>query len=242
MPSTIAIITGASTGIGAALARHAIGQGATVATASRRPAPGSSHLGVDLADPAGFVAFEQWMAELLDRHPDGDVALFHCAATLTPVGFAGEEDGDSYRAAVLLNSGAPQVIGDAFLRAVRERPGTRVLVQIGSGAARTAYPGWSHYGAGKAALDQWVRVVGEEQRRRPNPVRVLSVSPGVVATGMQAEIRDASPDVFPAVERFVGLHARGELRDPDQVAGELWGVAFRTDLATGSVLDLRTLG
>jgi NAD(P)-dependent dehydrogenase (short-subunit alcohol dehydrogenase family) len=132
------------------------------------------------------------------------------------------------------------VLGDAFLRALGERVPRADLAMISSGAATRVYEGWSAYGAGKAALDHWVRTVGAEQERRGGRCRVLAVAPGVVETPMQERVRASAPGDFPAVERFRDLHARGELLAPDDVASRLWSLLDRA-LPNGSVVDLREL-
>jgi hypothetical protein len=66
------------------------------------------------------------------------------------------------------------------------------------------------------------------------------VAPGVVATPMQAEIRETPPRDFPAVARFIALYDGGALREPMAVARELWTVLDRDDLPNGSVLDIRS--
>ena len=109
---------------------------------------------------------------------------------------------------------------------------------ISSGAARSVYAGWSAYGAGKAAVDQWVRTAGFEQQQRRSRCRILAVAPGVVATAMQEQIRATPARDFPEVAKFVELHERGELRDPDDAARDIWALLDR-DLANGAVLDLR---
>ena len=139
---------------------------------------------------------------------------------------------------MLLNSAAPQVLGAAFLAAAAACAARCHLVMIGSGAARSVYEGWSAYGAGKAAVDQWVRTAGAEQERRGGRIRVLSVAPGVVATPMQEEIRRTPERDFPAVTRFVELHRQGELREPAAVARQLWAL-LDAPLENGAVLDLR---
>jgi NAD(P)-dependent dehydrogenase (short-subunit alcohol dehydrogenase family) len=113
-----------------------------------------------------------------------------------------------------------------------------VLLNIGSGAAHNVYVGWSAYCAGKAAADHWVRTAGAEQQRRGGRCRILSVAPGIVATAMQEQIRATDERDFPQVERFRAFHADGDLRDPDDVARELWDLLDR-DLENGAVLDLR---
>ncbi len=167
------------------------------------------------------------------------VVFVHNAGVLEPIGFAGEVDPAGYRRNVLLNSAAPQVLGAAFLRAVAESgfTGECWLLLLSSGAARNAYPGWSSYCAAKAAVDQWVRCVGQERRERGSPVTVVAVAPGVVDTAMQDAIRATDTADFPEVERFHQLHASGRLRDPADAARAIWSLLDR-DVESGSVLDL----
>ena len=184
---------------------------------------GHEHVGVG-ADFAGF---------------DGERVVFaHCAGTLRPIGFAGEVEPEAYAHNVVLNGAAPQVLGDAFLRAARRTRAASALIMISSGAAHQVYEGWTSYGAGKAAVDQWVRAAGAEQARRGNGCRILAVAPGVVATPMQEEIRKSPSRAFPDVDRFIALHEDGELRDPEDAAREIWSLLDR-DLPSGSVVDLR---
>lgn len=238
MPQSLVFVTGASSGIGAALVRALPFAPARVFDVSRRGAGGCESLRADLADPASWPRVAALFEREMRAFAGERVVFVHAAGTLTPIGFAGEEDPEAYARAVLLGSAAPQVLGDAFLRAAA---GTRArchLVMIGSGAARHVYPGWSAYGAGKAAVDQWVRTAGAEQELRGGRCRVLSVAPGVVATAMQQEIRETPERRFPELARFVELHEQGELRDADVVAREIWALLSRP-LANGAVVDLR---
>ncbi len=237
-PSTLLVVTGGSAGIGAALVAAAPA-GTRVVDVSRSGAAGADrHVAADLSDPASWPTVAAAVAEEVDAFAGDRVTAVHAAGVLEPIGFAGEVDADAYRASVLLNSAAGQVFGAAVLAAVRGRDELRrELVLVSSGAATTPYPGWSAYCAGKAALEQWVRAVGEEQRQRGG-VTVCAIAPGVVATAMQAGIRATDPRDFPAVERFRQLHADGELRDPDTVARQLWRV-LDEGVETGAALDLR---
>lgn len=232
-------ISGASGGIGAALAASVPWVGARVIDISRGGAAGLEHVAADLADPASWdVAAASFEAEL-DSF-SGDVAVFvHAAGTVEPMGFAADVDADAYRRNVLLNSAAPQVLGRAFVAAASGRPGRRHLVMLTSGAARSVYPGWSSYGAGKAAVDQWVRDVGAEQEVRGG-VRVVAVAPGTVDTGMQRQIRETPEEAFPQRQKFVDLHAGGKLTPPEEVAAKVWGL-LDADVDNGSVVDLREL-
>jgi benzil reductase ((S)-benzoin forming) len=205
---------------------------------SRRAAPGAEHLAVDLATPEGWERAAACFERELTGFAGPLAVLIHAAGTLTPIRFAGEGDPAAYRANVLLNSAAPQILGDAFLRALARSETTGWLLQIGSGASRNVYEGWSGYCAGKAATDHWVRTAGAEQARRGDRCRLLCVAPGIVATPMQAEIRDTDEHDFPEVDRFQALHQEGALREPRDVARELWALRER-ELPNGAVIDLR---
>ena len=234
----LVFVTGGSSGIGRAMIEALPWPGARVLNLSRRAVPGAEHVAVDLATPAGWDRASACFAQELAAFAGELAVLVQAAGTLTPIRFAGEGDAGAYRTNVLLNSAAPQILGDAFLRALRGGRARGWLLCIGSGAARSVYEGWSGYGAGKAAVDHWVRTAGAEQARRGDRCRVLSVAPGVVATAMQEEIRTADAADFPEVERFRALHRDGALRDPMEVARELWALRDRA-LPNGAVIDLR---
>lgn len=191
---------------------------------------------MDLADPADWERVEQHFVDTLAGFDGERVVFVHNAGTVVPIGPAGEVDPQAYARAVLLNSAAPQVLGRAFLRATAALECEKHLVLLTSGAARKPYAGWSAYGAGKAAVDHWVRTVGLES----NGVRVVAVAPGVVDTAMQGEIRKVDEQAFPSVERFRELSRTGGLTTPEDAAAGIWGL-FGRELPSGSVVDLRDL-
>jgi benzil reductase ((S)-benzoin forming) len=240
MSTALIWISGASGGIGQALAKTVPWDGARVIGINRKR-PGSSieHLEADLVDPSTWPTIGESFRRELKGFDGETVAFIHAAGTVDPMGFAAEVDSDTYQRNVLLNSAAPQVLGQLFLAAARSVDARRYLVMLTSGAAKTVYPGWSSYGAGKAAIDQWVRNVGAEQARRGG-VSVLSVAPGTVDTITQEKLRTTPEEDFPSRGKFVDAHAQGKLTDPQQVASQIWGLLDR-DLDNGSVVDLRKL-
>ncbi|MFP4073579.1 MAG: SDR family NAD(P)-dependent oxidoreductase [Actinomycetota bacterium] len=238
--SDLVIISGASSGLGLALART-VPFPATVVDISRSGPPDEriDHIEADLSDPSSWGTVGEAIRGLVASHDPDRSVFIHAAGTLTPIGFAGEVDSDAYASNVVLNSASGQVLGHLFLKAVRDRSGTFDVVMISSGAASSAYPGWSSYGAGKAALNHWVRNVGAEQRERGD-VRVAAIAPGVVATGMQSQIRETSERDFPNVERFHDLHEEGKLAQPEDAASKIW-TAIGRGIETGAVIDIRDL-
>ena len=233
------VVTGGSAGIGHALLATAPEASHRI-TVSRREAadvaPG--FLEADLADPASWARVGDVLDAVATEREWQRITLLQAAGTVAPIGFAGEVDPAAYQANLLLNAAAPLALGHRFLGAVSHLRCRRELVIVSSGAARTDYPGWSAYGAAKAAVDRWVSTVGAEQLLRGG-VKVLSLTPGVVATGMQEPIREADERDFPQVERFRRLHAEGELLDPADVARAMWSALDDDDVESGALLDLR---
>lgn len=241
MADTLLWISGGSSGIGAALVETVPYPDAHVIDISRSGgAPGTEHLPADLTDPAAWSAVAAHFLAKLAEFSGDHLAFVHAAGTLDPMGFAGEVDHVRYRRNVLLNSAAPQVLGDALLNALGASgfAGTADLIFISSGAAQRPVEGWSAYCAGKAALEMWVRTVGAEQARRGQRRRVLAIAPGVVATPMQEQIRATDPHDFPSVERFHDLHAQGQLLAPADSAARIWSIVS-SDVESGAVLDVR---
>ncbi len=244
----LTIITGASSGIGAALAEQAEAAGHTVATVSRRPGPGE-HLTADLADTAAWSTTADWMDHLITSRSWDRIVFFHNAGTLEPVGFAGEVDSHAYAKNVLLNSASPQVLGDRFIASAEEAGCPAQMQVISSGAGKQPFVGWSSYCAGKAAGDMWVRTAGIERDERNSRVSVFSVAPGIVDTAMQAHIRGQDTTAFPNVERFRAFKEDGALRSPDEVAAVLLRLAAAepgevvgsVQLENGAVTDVGQL-
>jgi benzil reductase ((S)-benzoin forming) len=240
---TLLWITGASSGIGAALVKTSPYPDAHIVDISRSGGtPGTEHLPADLADSAAWSAVAAHFRVRLTDFGGDHVVLVHAASALVPIGFSGEVDHMAYRTTVVLNAAAPPVLGDAFLNALEVSgfPGTADLVFISSGAAQRPIEGWSAYCAGKAAQEMWVRTVGAEQARRGRGRRLLAIGPGVVATTMQEQIRASDEHDFPDVGRFHRLHEQGQLLDPLDSAERIWAVV-RSDAESGAVVDIRDL-
>jgi NAD(P)-dependent dehydrogenase (short-subunit alcohol dehydrogenase family) len=226
------IVTGTSSGLGLAVARALLGRGWSVAGLSRRPAPldhpAYLHHAVDLADLEALGALaERGLAPWLSAPDLARLGLVNDAAQLGPVAPLARAPPREVGRALLVDAAAPMVLLGLALRAAGAVP-LRV-VNVSSGAARTAYAGWGAYCAGKAALRLAGEVAALESAGRD--VRVVSYEPGVLDTAMQAEVRRASRDDFPQLDRFLALHAEGRLVSPEAPAGEIAALLERDDLA-----------
>jgi benzil reductase ((S)-benzoin forming) len=235
----LVFITGASSGIGLAMARTVPFEGARVIGISRSGAPGLEHFAADLADPASWSAVAALFEKEMAGFEGERVVLVHSAGTLEPIGFAGEVEAEGYARQAILNAAAPQALGDAFLRAARETRAPCTLLFIGSGASSSVYEGWSAYCAGKAAVDHWLRTVGAQQKRRGDRSRELSVAPGFLETAMQEQNRWQTEYAYPEEELVTLLHSQGALRDPEDAARDLWSRVQSDTFPNGAVMDLR---
>ena len=238
MASELVIVSGASSGLGSALIDRCTRDADYIDVSRRGGHRLARHVAADLGGVSGWDAVAELFGTTVAGFDGTRVTFIHNAGTLSPIGFAGEVDPVAYRANVLLNSAAPQIVGDAFLRAARSTDATCDLAMIGSGAATSAYPGWTSYGAAKAGMAQWVRSAGIEQEERGSADRVVWIAPGVVATPMQAEIRATPSTDFPPVARFQDLLDDGKLSTPADAADAIWAILDGV-FDNGAVLDVR---
>lgn len=220
-----AVVTGASRGLGAGLARSFHARGLQLALCSRSPpilSEGEDVLArcLDVVDGA---AVERFAADAAARFGAIDLWINN-AGVLGPIGMLhdlGSED--------LSRHFSVNILGvfhgsRAFVRHLRRRGGEGVLVNISSGAGRRPYAGWSAYCAAKAAVDRLTECVAAEEGERG--LRAYSVAPGVIDTEMQDAILACGPERFPEVARFRELRREGRYNSPAFVADRLLELAF----------------
>lgn len=234
-----AVVTGHSKGLGAALAADLAGRGVGVLGLARSRADGGAQQqsALDLSDAAAVSA---WLAgSTLERFLAGasQVLLFNNAGMVQPMAPLGRQGGDGIAQAIAVNVTAALMLADALV-AVTSSGVDRRICHISSGAGRSAYAGWSVYGATKAALDQHARCVRED---KIGGLRIASIAPGVIDTGMQANIRAASDADFPLLPRFLSLKETGGLASPGDTARRLVDYVLSDAFGEQPTPDLRNL-
>ncbi|HEX5405669.1 MAG TPA: SDR family oxidoreductase [Pseudonocardiaceae bacterium] len=186
---SVAIITGASRGLGRALAVGLADAGWQVVLDARNPtaladtqaAIGAAAIAVpgDVTDPLHQAALFDAAARL-----GGPDLLVNNAGILGP---SPQPTLADYPVAVLRDVYEVNVIAPLAMTQLALRAGVGMIVNVTSDAAVEAYPGWGGYGSAKAAVEGLSRVLGAEQ---PN-VLVWAVDPGDLRTRMHQE---AFPD------------------------------------------------
>ena len=246
----LTLVTGSSRGLGAALVAECLLAGHAVLGMARQhnaalqaqaDAAGLplTQWPVDLAN-AGPVAqrMARWLAGF-DARTLASVSLINNAGvvgTLAPLDRVPLTD---IVQGLRVGLEAAMLMTAAFLDATRDWPAQRRVMNISSGLGRTAMAGSAMYCAAKAGLDHFSRAVALEQVEQANPARVVSMAPGVIDTGMQAELRGSDAALFPERARFVRLQADGVLSSPEDCARRLLARLDRADFGQVVIADLR---
>jgi NAD(P)-dependent dehydrogenase (short-subunit alcohol dehydrogenase family) len=236
LESTHAFVTGASRGLGFALARALRLAGAHVtliarnaghlesAAARLRAAGGAGGVHPIVADVADKHAIHRIVGEAAAVHGPVDL-LVHNASTLGPVPMPAllDTECEDFQRVLDVNLVGPFRLTRAVAGSMAIR-GRGTVLAISSDAAVEAYPGWGAYGVSKAALDHLMRTLAAELH--DSGVRCLSVDPGEMDTAMHAAaIPDADPATLARPEdvaaRIVRLLREGDLADAGRlVAGD----------------------
>jgi NAD(P)-dependent dehydrogenase (short-subunit alcohol dehydrogenase family) len=183
----VAVVTGASRGLGRALAQALAAEGWSLVLDAR----GAEALGTfaaELHSPVvalpGDVTDPAHRAQLIAaaRELGGVNLLVNNASVLgaEPLVPLAEHPLDGFRQALEVNVLAPLALVQAALPLLRESGGA--VLNISSDAAVEAYETWGGYGASKAALDHWSAVLAAEEPE----LRVWWVDPGDMRTAMYA--------------------------------------------------------
>jgi benzil reductase ((S)-benzoin forming) len=214
-------ISGASSGIGAALARTAP-EDARLIGIARRPSARGESFRADLSDPESWTEVGRHIDAVVDGDRPDQAMLLHFAGLSTPLGRAASADPESYRDAVLVNAAAGQVIGALFLSSCHRFRVRPTVVMCSSPAAAIPRAGMTHYSAAKAALEMWARTAALEQASMSRPGSVFSVVPYAVDTPLLRTAMEAPAEEVPLGELFRTAAAEDRLADPLDTAREIW--------------------
>ena len=246
----LTILTGASRGMGLAMAQQLIAAGHDLLCISRKH---NDALGREAA--AKGVQCEQWPQDLArsetaaarlegwlagqDASAFESVTLINNAGILPRAAPLGAIPVNELAEALRVDLEAPMLLTSAFLRATQSWKGQRKVLNISSGLGRRPMASQAAYCAAKAGMDHFTRCVALEEAGKPNGAKVCSLAPGVIDTDMQVQLRGADAGQFPDIGNFIGLKDKGMLASPAEAAARVLAVLARPDFGANPVADVR---
>jgi NAD(P)-dependent dehydrogenase (short-subunit alcohol dehydrogenase family) len=246
----LTILTGASRGMGLAMAEQLLDAGHDLLCISRKTndalAARAASKGVRLEQWPQDLARSETAAATLQtwleaRGPAGlqSVTLINNAGVVPHIAPIGDIPAADLAQALRVDLEAPMLLTGAFLRATAAWGCVRKVLNISSGLGRRAMASQAAYCAGKAGMDHFSRCVALEEALRPNGARICSLAPGVIDTDMQVQLRSADPQRFPDVGNFQGMKDKGMLTSPQEAAARVLGYLARKDFGANPVGDVR---
>jgi NAD(P)-dependent dehydrogenase (short-subunit alcohol dehydrogenase family) len=212
------ILTGASRGIGLAIAHYLLQRSHNLVLISRTEKPlrelenqYANQVAVLAGDLSDFSLGSKAVALAQEKFQRLDGLIVN-HGVLDPVKRVADSSAEAWRSAFDVNFFSAVALAQAALPELRKSKGT--ILFTSSGAASNAYPTWGAYGASKAAINHLAMTLGGEEK----DVTTISVRPGVVDTEMQRDIREKYNKEMDEQDaaRFAELKATGGLLNPEQ--------------------------
>ncbi|AOW12617.1 short-chain dehydrogenase [Hydrogenophaga crassostreae] len=254
-PQHLTILTGASRGMGLAMAEQLLAPNRLLLCISRKSNDDLTRAAAtqgapltqwqqDLADSQGAAErLQDWLAA---QAPEGlaSATLINNAGVITTIGPLEAAPAEGLINALRVGLEAPMLLTAAFLRVTGDWVhagwrGPRKVLNISSGLGRHAMAGQASYCAAKAGMDHFTRGSALDEAEKPFGAKLVSLAPGVIDTDMQAQLRAGDPAHFPGLSRFIELKEKGQLSSPQQAAQQVLAWLDRKDFGSQPVADVR---
>lgn len=250
MTQHLYILTGASRGMGLAMAQQLLKPGNVLLCISRNVNP-------DLATAAqkADVPLTQWTQDLADGAGASDrlrewlnsqnpadfasVSLINNAGVIPPIVPLRQSNPADLALALRVGLEAPMALSAAFLGGTNSWPIPRKVLNISSGLGRYPMASQAGYCAAKAGMDHFTRCLALDEALHANGAKVCALAPGVIDTDMQVQLRGAAGEAFPDQSKFLQLKAQGQLSSPEAAAENVLRFLASPDFGREPVADLR---
>jgi NAD(P)-dependent dehydrogenase (short-subunit alcohol dehydrogenase family) len=220
MSDTIIWITGATEGIGLALAQNQPFAGARIINLSRKRHPDYESVQFDLTDPSTWNDVRRHLEKELSAFKGKRAIFIQNGYWPDSHGVIDKVDSQTYQKGLYANVMAPLALGEMFVKACR--PGYESgLVMMSAGAAACCLEGLSIYAPGKIAIEHWAQVVDTELNRAPGKPWVVAVRPGGVLTKTVRRMMEEKADPSMPNQAHIRNNAMRR-QSPDGAARHIW--------------------
>lgn len=235
-----AIITGESRGLGNAIARLLLEQEINVIGISRNGNDELKtiakshqvkykHYYCDLANTTMLEKTASIISEYLFKNDASKIYLINNAGVLQPIDQAMNIRAEDLSYHVQVNTIAPIILLNLFLRKATNHQVPLIGVTVTSGAAERPIYGWSVYCSTKASINMYTKTAALEQEEKNTCHKVIAFNPGIMDTKMQEQIRASTADEFIQVEDFRLLKENNQLRDTKTVGQVLVNILMHEE-------------
>jgi benzil reductase ((S)-benzoin forming) len=253
MKNSLTILTGASRGMGFAMAQQLIEAGHHLICISR-----NTNDSLDALAKQHKTSLEQWSFDLADGAPAckrlntwlasrdanefANATLINNAAVLPKISPLRDASASDIAMTLRVGLESAMQLTAVFLGATQAWSCERKVLNISSGNGRRAMASQSIYSAVKAGMDHYTRCVAEEEKLvggERKGAKLCSLAPGIIDTDMQTHLRDSDPAKFPAHSMFVDYKESGHLLSPEAAAKRVLAYLARKDFGDNPVADVR---
>jgi benzil reductase ((S)-benzoin forming) len=241
-----AIITGASRGLGEAIAKRMLQEQIAVVSVSRTENNEIRKLALEkglfyrhypcnlsLEKEVQEVFME--IAHFIYQKNPHEIYLFNNAGVIEPIETVGNLDQTPIIRNVQVNLIAPILITNIFLKKAGQSGTTVQAINITSGAAVRSIEGWSVYCSAKAGLNMFTQTAALEQAEMKTNNKIIAYSPGIMDTKMQETIRSSSKEAFKELEKFIDYKEKNKLLEADAVANPLIDLVLNGNAESGKI-------
>lgn len=230
----IAIVTGASSGIGQAIAERFVDEGATVIAASRTQ-PDIAGLRWIQTDVASSSQVDALVDSVVSSYGRLDVIVNNAGLQVEKT--IDETTDEEFHSVMAVNVRGVFNGSRAAVRQMARQPSGGSIINMGSVAGNTADHGMAVYNASKGAVHALTRAIAVDHGFQG--IRCNAIAPGWIATALADAAFDLAPDPSAARRAAVEKHPVGRLGLPSDVAGlAAWLAGPESAFVSGSVFTI----
>ncbi|ETI66111.1 (S)-benzoin forming benzil reductase [Neobacillus vireti] len=247
-----AVITGASKGLGEAIAKRLIHEQIAIVSVSRTENKDIKKLALETdlyykhyscnlsLEKEVQEVFMEIAHSLYQKEPQ-EILLFNNAGVVEPIETVGNLDQTPIISNIQVNLIAPILISNLFFNKAQSTNTKIQVINVTSGAAVRPIDGWSVYCSSKAGINMFTQTAALEQVELKTNNTIIAFSPGIMDTNMQETIRSSSKTAFRDLEKFIEYKEKNMLLEADVVADALVDLVLSGNVESGKVYNIKDL-